>query len=130
MGDSASPSSPSPTPERKSLVIKRRTVLSIVPLSLLGGVIGRIPTVAAADGWTPARIVPQLRPSGPGYVRWESLYRTGDTLRDVVYRVPLDSDGQPQALTLPGGLFEINGFNDGYFDGIRIGQGGAAGCRG
>lgn len=80
-------------------------------------------------GWTPAQVVSQTRPSGAGYVTYESLYVTGDSFQDVANRVPLLS-GVPQYLTLPTGLFEIDAFNNGNYDGVRLGSGGAVGCRG
>jgi len=63
-------------------------------------------------------------------VTYESLYVSGDTLSDVCYRVPLDGSSKPQKLTLPAGVFEVVGFNQGNYDGIRLGSGGAVGCKG
>jgi len=76
--------------------------------------------------------VPALieRPVGPGYVKWEDVYVSGDTIQQTLNRVQLDSNNKPQVLTLPEGVFEFNGFNEGYYEGFRIGAGGAAGCKG
>jgi hypothetical protein len=117
-------------------------VTSIVPWYFQNGVIRRYgystspPVDPPIDPppspfWGPDKIVSQPRPTGPGYVTYESLYTPGNTLSQVVYKVPLDGSGKPQVLTLPPNqVWEISGFNDGFFDGIRIGQGGALGCRG
>ena len=79
--------------------------------------------------WDPTQVVSQPRPSGTGYVTYESLFVSGDTLSDVAYKVPLLS-GVPQYLTLPAGVFEVVAFNQGNYDGLRLGSGGAVGCRG
>lgn len=72
------------------------------------------------------------RPTGPGYVRWEDIYVTGDTMQQTFNRVPLDANGQKQIVTFPEGLFEYNGFNEGYYEGFRIGgpDGHAGGVKG
>jgi len=61
------------------------------------------------------------RPSGPGFVRYESLYRSGDTVSDVLARV---SDGR--VVTFPEGRFEVADFAAGYLAGISV----APGCGG
>lgn len=65
------------------------------------------------------------RPSGPGYVRYEDLYRLGDTPSQVVAKV---TGGQ--VLTFPEGIFEWTDFGQGYVDSLRLGNGGYTGCRG
>jgi hypothetical protein len=65
------------------------------------------------------------RPTGPAYVRYEDLYKPGDSFQAVINKV---TDGR--ILTLPEGTFTFRDFTEGYYDGIRIGTGKAAGCRG
>ncbi len=88
--------------------------------------LGLIGISAAAIGGTVTRAsaAPQ-RPVGPTYVRYEDLYVLGDDLQAVANRV---TGGR--ILTLPGGYFTVRDFRNGYFDGIRLGTGGAAECRG
>lgn len=77
-----------------------------------------------------AQIAPNERPTGPGFVRWEDLYVSGDTLQQTFNRVTADSAGVPRIMTLPEGEFVFSDFTNGYYEGFRIGNGGAAGCRG
>ena len=65
------------------------------------------------------------RPSGAAYQRYEDLYQSRDTLQGVINRVTNN-----RILTLPAGTWTFTDFRQGYFDGIRIGTGPAAGCRG
>jgi len=55
----------------------------------------------------PDLVVASGRPSGSGYVRYEDLYVSGDSLRSVLPKVPAGS-----VLTLPDGAFEFPNFND------------------
>lgn len=50
---------------------------------------------------------PTTRPTGPGYVRYEDLFATGNTLRQVLAKV---TGGQ--VVTFPTGVFEFADFND------------------
>lgn len=65
------------------------------------------------------------RPAGPAYVRYEDLYKPGDTFQAVINKV---TGGR--ILTLPEGTFTFRDFTEGNYDGIRIGTGKAVGCRG
>lgn len=50
---------------------------------------------------------PPSRPTGTGYVAWESLFTAGDTIRTVLAKVR-----NGDILTLPAGTFEFSDFND------------------
>lgn len=93
-------------------------------------------TVRADGGWTKARLLnTPARPSGSvvdpasgrrwEVVRYEDLYRSGDTLQATLNRC---TGGR--VVSFPAGVFEFSGFSQGWYDGIRIGSGGATGCRG
>src|SRR4051794_37669503 len=57
-----------------------------------------------------------VRPSGPGYVRYEDLYVGGDTLQQTFNRVTGND-----ILTFPEGEFIFDdGFTNGYYDCIRV----------
>jgi hypothetical protein len=97
-------------------VLSRRNALRLALMAApaLAGL--SVPTMAsAAPG----------RPTGSDYVRYEDLYRPGDDLQAVLNRVTGN-----RILTLPPGNFTVQDFRNGYYDGIRIGTGGAADCRG
>jgi hypothetical protein len=97
-------------------VLSRRNALRLALMTVPAVAGLTIPTVAsAAPG----------RPSGSGYVRYEDLYRPGDDLQSVVNKVTGN-----RILTLPVGSFTVRDFTNGNYDGIRIGTGPAAGCRG
>ncbi len=98
--------------------VSRRTALRLAAVSLpaLAGL--TLPSVASA-ATAPAR------PTGAAYVSYESLYRSGDTLQGVINRVTGN-----RVLTLPEGNFGFRDFTQGYYDGIRIGTGTSANCRG
>lgn len=83
-----------------------------------------VPALAGLTALTPAWGAPE-RPSGWGHVRYEDLYQPGDDLQMVANRVTGN-----QILTLPPGTFTVRDFRQGYFDGVRLGEGGATGCRG
>ena len=97
-------------------VLSRRNALrlALVTAPALAGL--SIPTMASAA---------PSRPTGSDYVRYEDLYRSGDDLHGVLNRVT-----DNRILTLPTGTFTVRDFRNGYYDGIRIGSGGASGCRG
>jgi hypothetical protein len=57
---------------------------------------------------TNATVSPTPRPTGTGYVAWETLWAAGDNLRSVVAKVR-----NGDVLTLPTGTFEFADFNDG-----------------
>lgn len=78
-----------------------------------------------ARGRSPIEDVPlDDRPTGSNYVTYESLYATGNTFKDVLAKVP------GKVLTLPAGEFTWSGFNMGYIDGLRLGNGGYTGVKG
>lgn len=52
--------------------------------------------------------VPPTRPTGTGYVAWETLWAAGDDLRSVLAKVR-----NGDVLTLPAGTYEFRDFNDG-----------------
>ena len=83
-----------------------------------------VPAVAGLSIATVASAAPS-RPSGSGYVRYEELYRSGDNLQSVINKVTGN-----RILTLPAGTFTVRDFKNGNYDGIRIGTGAAANCRG
>lgn len=70
------------------------------------------------------------RPTGPQYVRWEDLYVSGDTMQQTFNRVTPDANGIRRIMTLPEGEFVFSDFLNGYYEGFRLGKGGANGCRG
>lgn len=93
-------------------------------------------TVGADGGWTKARLLTPPPRAGSSIVdaatglrwdtlRYEDLYRAGDTLQQTLNRC---TGGR--VVTFPAGVFEFSGFTQGWYDGIRIGSGGATGCRG
>lgn len=96
--------------------VSRRTALRLAALS--------VPTFVGLGGTGIASAV-NSRPSGTGYVRYEDLYRAGDTFQAVVNKVTSN-----RVLTLPTGTFTLVNFKNGQHDGVRIGTGAAAGCRG
>jgi hypothetical protein len=63
---------------------------------------------------------PSVRPSGPGYVRYEDLYVSGDSLQAVFNKVSGQYAGS--VLTFPAGEFTWSNFTSptGWHDGIRI----------
>lgn len=65
------------------------------------------------------------RPTGAAYVRYEDLYINGDTLQQTLNRCTGN-----RIVTFPEGDFVFRDFANGYVDGIRLGSGGATGCRG
>jgi len=66
------------------------------------------------------------RPTGPGYVRYEDVYVSGDTLQQTIDRVTGN-----RVLTFPEGEFTFSDFAQGYFEGIRIAHPDwGNGCRG
>lgn len=86
---------------------------------------GSAPTIELIDAVSQSVDSGTDRPAGPEYVRYEDLYVKGDSLQAVVNRVT-----NRRILTLPEGTFTFRDFTEGYYDGIRIGTGKAAGCRG
>ena len=106
-----------PAQESVNPVLQRRTLLRLAAAALPAAAVGvAMPQTASAA---------PVRPSGTGYVRWEDLYRTGDTFQAVVNKVTNN-----RILTLPQGTFTFRDFRNGNYDGIRVGDGAAAGCRG
>jgi hypothetical protein len=92
--------------------------------------------VGSDGGWTKAKLLTPPPRSGSSIidpssgrrwdtVRYEDLYRLGDSLQQTLNRC---TGGR--VVTFPAGVFEFSGFTQGWYDGIRIGSGGASGCRG
>lgn len=79
------------------------------------------------DVWQQANQLqaPSPRPTGANYVRYEDLVQPGDTLQQTLNRC---TGGK--IVTFPTGTFYVDAFTNGYYDGIRIGSGGATGCSG
>lgn len=105
----------------ETTTFSRRSALGIGAAAALGlatGQLGNAPTSAAAVA---------TRPTGPGYVRYEDLYRSGDDLQTVINKVTGN-----RVLTFPEGVFTIPpNFRNGYKDGVRLGHRSyGAGCRG
>ncbi len=106
-----------PALEASTSLVSRRTLLRVAAAAVPAAAVGvTLPQVASAA---------PVRPSGSGYVRWEDLYRSGDTFQAVVNKVTNN-----RILTLPEGTFTFRDFRNGYYDGIRVGDGTAAGCKG
>lgn len=84
-----------------------------------------ISATALLAGTTGAASAAPPRPVGRGYVRYEDVYVLGDDLQDVANRV---TGGR--ILTLPCGYFTVRDFQNGYYDGVRLGTGDASGCSG
>lgn len=101
--------------------LDRRTVLGLAAGAVAAPVLAGLPAQRAVAAATAA----PGRPSGSWYVRYEDLYRSGDSLQAVINKVSGN-----RILTLPEGTFTIRDFRNGYYDGIRIGTDAAAGCRG
>lgn len=102
--------------ESPSRGVSRRTALRLAAVS--------VPALAGMSVAGTASAI-NYRPSGTGYVRYEDLYRSGDSFQAVVNKVTGN-----RVLTLPTGTFTLSGFTNGNHDGVRIGTGAAAGCRG
>jgi hypothetical protein len=100
-------------PESKG--ISRRTALRLAFVSA--------PVVAGMAIPAIANAAP--RPTGTAYVKYESIYKSGDTFQAVVNKVTGN-----RILSLPAGTFTWSDFKNGYYNGIRIGTGAASGCRG
>jgi hypothetical protein len=81
--------------------------------------------VIAGLSLAPSASAAVARPTGAAYVRYEDLYKAGDNLQAVINKVTGN-----RILTLPEGEFTVKDFRNGEKDGIRIGTGPAAGCRG
>lgn len=64
-------------------------------------------------------------PTGVGYIRYQDLYVSGDTLQQVANKVTGN-----QILTLPEGEFYWNDFAQVNTTGLRLGVAGATGCKG
>ena len=97
--------------------LSRRSVLALAGAAAAGPVLGGV-LASTAVAATP-------RPEGSSYVRYEDLYRSGDSLQQVIEKVTNN-----RILTLPTGTFTARDFRTGYYSGISIGTGAAAGCRG
>ncbi len=97
--------------------VSRRTALRLAaaagPALALG--VGLPAVASAAPG----------RPSGAGYVRYEDLYRSGDSFQGVINKVTGN-----RVLTLPEGNFTWRDFTNGYYNGIRMGTDSSSGCLG
>ena len=98
-------------------LLQRRTLLRMAAAA--------VPAVAVGAALPLTASAAPSRPSGTGYVRWEDLYRSGDTFQAVVNKVTGN-----RILTLPAGTFTFRDFRNGSYDGIRIGDGAASGCKG
>ncbi|MCY0905738.1 hypothetical protein [Arthrobacter sp. H14-L1] len=95
----------------ESSTFSRRSALGMGVVAALGiaGVSGGRPAAAApADSGT-------VRPTGTGYVRYEDLYKPGDTVSAAMARLT-----QPAIITFPEGRFECSDFGTGYNAGISI----------
>jgi hypothetical protein len=103
-------------PRHERLTISRRNALRFGALSL--PLLTSLPMAGTASAVT-------TRPSGAGYVRYEDLYRSGDSLQAVVNKVTGN-----RVLTLPAGTFLLSNFRNGEHEGVRIGTDSASGCRG
>jgi hypothetical protein len=89
----------------------RRTVLGAALLAVIG---------VEVVGTGVASTVTRPRRSGDGYVRYEELYRSGDSLNDAIWRLPRD---RAAVITFPEGRFEFADFtNDSrmYYSGIGL----------
>ena len=91
--------------------ITRRSVL--LGAAALGG--------AALAPAPAAQAEPKVRPTGSEYIRYEDLYRTGDTVSAALARLT-----EPKIVTFPEGKFVCSDFNSGYQAGIDV----PAICRG
>lgn len=95
----------------ESSTLSRRNVLGLGVVAALGvaGAQTGLPTSAqAASAGT-------VRPSGAGYVRYEDLYKKGDTVTAAMARLT-----KPAIITFPEGRFECSNFSTGYNTGISI----------
>ena len=85
----------------------------------LGGLLGAL--VVADFAVSPLGTAERsARPSGDGYVRYEDLYRSGDTLNDAIWRLPAST---PAIITFPQGRFEFADFTNNskmYYAGIGL----------
>lgn len=90
--------------------------------------------------WTPAALVrnqPRIRAADSvDHVDWETFYVSGDTttiggtacvdMQAVCNRVPPGPTGHTlRTMSMPAGAFTINDFTNGYYDGLRLANGGA-----
>lgn len=80
--------------------------------TLLAGLASAVPVVAIGQMTATAAV---NRPTGSDYVRYEQLYRSGDTVSDALGRLT-----EPKIVTFPEGKFECSDFNSGYQAGITI----------
>ncbi|WP_449372185.1 hypothetical protein [Arthrobacter psychrolactophilus] len=95
----------------ESSTISRRNVLGlgvVAALGIAGAQAGLSPSANAATAGT-------VRPSGAGYVRYEDLYKAGDTVTAAMARLTT-----PAIITFPPGRFECSDFKTGYNAGISI----------
>ena len=68
-----------PALEASTSLVSRRTLLRVAAAAVPAAAVGvTLPQVASAA---------PVRPSGSGYVRWEDLYRSGDSFQAVVNKV-------------------------------------------
>ena len=96
--------------------ISRRSILATgTALAGAAAVSSTVPAVAAK------RKTPPRRPDGPEYIRYESLYRSGDTVSAALARLT-----EPKVVTFPEGRFVCSDFGSGYLAGISV----PAICRG
>ena len=96
--------------------ISRRSLL-VAGTALAGA--AAIPSTLPA--FAAVRKTPPRRPDGPDYIRYESLYRSGDSVGAALVRLT-----EPKIVTFPEGRFECSDFNSGYLAGISV----PAICRG
>jgi hypothetical protein len=87
----------------------RRSVLGLGLVAAVGVTVAQPlrPASAATAGTT--------RPTGTGYVRYEDLYKSGDTVTAAMARLTT-----PAIITFPAGKFECSDFATGYNAGISI----------
>lgn len=95
----------------QSTTFSRRSALGMGALAVLGVTgLQKGPAASAAPATSGT-----VRPTGPGYVRYEDLYKSGDTVTGAMSRLT-----KPAIITFPEGRFECSDFGNGYTSGISI----------
>lgn len=93
--------------------VSRRTF--VLAGAALAGTLVAPPLEASAKKRKKKPVVRPTRPEGADYVRYEDLYRKGDTVGEALARLT-----QPKIVTFPEGKFECSDFNSGYQAGIFV----------